>query len=403
MALREFEALLLNDPSSFDAEYGRAQALDALAEEDPAVPNVLHSIKAHEKLLLERASEMEEDLFRSVAKTCLDRLQSIGLFKRASAVHEALTARFPTDPEIRVQRAINFLLSDDLPSAKKILHNTLMNWRYHGRALLYYAYTLAQYDKDYEGAVAYFQEGFEMVEEKPLDGRLFLVYGEALQRLERDEDAIQVFKMGSELNLFPSEYQRSLYNVRDLEAKPFWSVQETGMGDQLEAIQSQWQKIRDEVKRILDDTDHFADESEHLLHVGDWKQLVLYSRGEKSETNCEKTPFTCKLLDSFPEARSCTRGQIKFSVLQPGTHVWPHCGPTNCRLRAHLALEAEQGRTAIRVAREKRFWEEGEWLVFDDSFEHEVWHNGTERRLVLILDIWHPDLSEYQRKHLPAI
>lgn len=30
--------------------------------------------------------------------------------------------------------------------------------------------------------------------------------------------------------------------------------------------------------------------------------------------------------------------KVKYSVMLPGTHVWPHTGPTNCRLRMHLGL-----------------------------------------------------------------
>lgn len=50
-----------------------------------------------------------------------------------------------------------------------------------------------------------------------------------------------------------------------------------------------------------------------------------------------------------------------------------------------------------------RTWREGELFIFDDSFEHEVWHNGSLPRLVLILDMWHPELSSHQRRSLPAI
>lgn len=41
--------------------------------------------------------------------------------------------------------------------------------------------------------------------------------------------------------------------------------------------------------------------------------------------------------------------------------------------------------------------------MFDDSFEHEVWHNGSGTRLVLIVDVWHPDLTRAERAQLPAI
>ena len=45
--------------------------------------------------------------------------------------------------------------------------------------------------------------------------------------------------------------------------------------------------------------------------------------------------------------------QVKFSVMSPGVHVWPHCGPTNCRVRAHLGLVVPEG-PRIRVVNETR-------------------------------------------------
>lgn len=37
-------------------------------------------------------------------------------------------------------------------------------------------------------------------------------------------------------------------------------------------------------------------------------------------------------------------------------------------------------------------------MVFDDSFEHEVWHRGDERRVVLLLNIWHPAITAAQKE-----
>jgi hypothetical protein len=40
-------------------------------------------------------------------------------------------------------------------------------------------------------------------------------------------------------------------------------------------------------------------------------------------------------------------------------------------------------------------WVQGKVRAFDDSFVHQVWHNGTRERIVLIAFMWHPDfLSE---------
>lgn len=50
-----------------------------------------------------------------------------------------------------------------------------------------------------------------------------------------------------------------------------------------------------------------------------------------------------------------------------------------------------------------RTWTEGNILILDDSFEHEVWHNGTTYRLILIVDVWHPDLTADEKKTLVPI
>jgi aspartyl/asparaginyl beta-hydroxylase (cupin superfamily) len=52
-----------------------------------------------------------------------------------------------------------------------------------------------------------------------------------------------------------------------------------------------------------------------------------------------------------------------------------------------------EGDCAIRVGHETRRWEEGRCLIFDDHFEHEAWNHTQEERIVLIVDLWHPDLT----------
>lgn len=41
--------------------------------------------------------------------------------------------------------------------------------------------------------------------------------------------------------------------------------------------------------------------------------------------------------------------------------------------------------------------------VFDDSFEHEAWHDGEKTRVILIVDLWHPDLSDDEVKFLTLL
>lgn len=156
------------------------------------------------------------------------------------------------------------------------------------------------------------------------------------------------------------------------------------------------------MKQIDPKTGSFLPEEENLLDKGQWMQFTLYARGKKNAKNCAKVPKVCELLDQITPAKSCVRGQIKYSLMKPGVHVWPHCGPTNCRIRAHLGLVIPEG-PKIRVADETRTWKEGQFIIIDDSFEHEVWHTGASDRLILIVDFWHPDIDEKTRRTLDPI
>jgi aspartate beta-hydroxylase len=211
------------------------------------------------------------------------------------------------------------------------------------------------------------------------------------------------YEAGTKQGLFLSAQQRSLHNVDRLKARPWWTVDETTYGDDLRKLAAEWRTIRKEGLNVLGlKKDGFKDESESLKDKGDWKEFMLWARGKKMDEKCKKTPQTCSLLEDFKAAVNCKRGQIKFSVMKPGTHVWAHTGPTNTRIRGHLGLAGTAG-AKIRVGDEIREWKEGDFIVFDDSFEHEVWHEGNKTRLVLIVDMWHPDLTEEEKNSLSPI
>ena len=39
-------------------------------------------------------------------------------------------------------------------------------------------------------------------------------------------------------------------------------------------------------------------------------------------------------------------------------------------------------------------WTPGRCVVFDDAFVHDAWNDSDRERVVLIVDLWHPDLSD---------
>lgn len=237
--------------------------------------------------------------------------------------------------------------------AKYVLHATLLRWRDNGLAAAHYGFVLKNHDQDLEGAALFLRQGIESGADGTSDGRFYFNLGDALIRLGRQAEAKAVFQQAAQRKLFPSEYQRSLYNVANLTARPFWTLPQSGYKHEFRLLEQNWLAIRDEGLSILNGDGYFIDEAENLRESGVWKQFELFARGKRNGRNCERAPFTCKLIDTFSAARFCKRGQVKFSIMHPNTHVWPHCGPTNCRLRAHLGLKVTTN-TTIRVATEIR-------------------------------------------------
>lgn len=73
-----FAELLLKDPGSFEAAYGRARALNAIAEEGQDVVKVREAIAAHETLIEEHGMDLDDAVYEQVASTCLERLKFLG-------------------------------------------------------------------------------------------------------------------------------------------------------------------------------------------------------------------------------------------------------------------------------------------------------------------------------------
>ncbi len=127
-----------------------------------------------------------------------------------------------------------------------------------------------------------------------------------------------------------------------------------------------------------------------LTDRGRWSVLYFYAGGRRVEETTRACPRTSELLSSVPGAGEA--GLSYLSVLRGGTHIQRHFGSTNTKLRCHLGLIVPEG-PRLRVGEEILEWREGECFVFDDSFDHEVWHEGDSERIVLIMDFWHPELT----------
>ncbi len=183
----------------------------------------------------------------------------------------------------------------------------------------------------------------------------------------------------------------------DLEARAWHDACEFPIAGYLE---SNYGAIRDEILALA--TAWFHRESERIGRTGNWDVAFLYERGRRHDDVCDACPVTTHGIEAYPTIRTAA-GLIYVSRMRPMTHIRPHRGPTNVRLRCHLPIKVPTGDCAIRVGEETRHWREGKCLVFDDFLVHEAWNHTDEDRVVLIVDLWHPGLSDTEVILLEAL
>ncbi|XP_053859073.1 aspartyl/asparaginyl beta-hydroxylase isoform X3 [Vidua macroura] len=399
-ALRAFEALVNQYPQSPRARYGKAQSEDDLAEKMRSNEMLQQAINTYDEVV--SLPNVPSDLIKLSLKREADRQQFLGRMRSSLVTLQKLVQLFPSETSFKNDLGVGYLLIGDNSNAKKVYEEVLSLAPNDGFAKVHYGFILKAENKIAE-SIPYLQEGLESGDPGTDDGRFYFHLGDALQRMG-DKEAYKWYELGYQRGHFASVWQRSLYNVKGLKAQPWWTARETGYTELVKSLEKNWKLIRDEGLAVMDKKRSlFLPEDENLREKGDWSQFTLWQQGRKNENACKSVPKTCALLERFPEATGCRRGQIKYSIMHPGTHVWPHTGPTNCRLRMHLGLVIPKEGCRIRCAQENRDWEEGKVLIFDDSFEHEVWQDAESYRLIFIVDVWHPELTAQQRRTLPAI
>jgi aspartyl/asparaginyl beta-hydroxylase (cupin superfamily) len=178
-------------------------------------------------------------------------------------------------------------------------------------------------------------------------------------------------------------------------------------------LEAQTGAIRKELEGVLARQDAFAPyvdaapagvrDPSGMAGNADWSACFLFKNGKPNPAMIEACPVTMAAMDKLPLAAMPGRGpSILFSALKPGAAIPPHHGFTNTRLICHLPLIVPDG-CALRVGSHVRPWREGELMVFDDSFEHEAWNRSDRLRMILLFDVWRPELTLTERAQVNAL
>jgi aspartate beta-hydroxylase len=176
----------------------------------------------------------------------------------------------------------------------------------------------------------------------------------------------------------------------------------------LDELEQATDEIAAELRGVLEDPQAFApyvqgnpkrprkDEA-GMLNNPAWSAHYLWKNGEEVRANAVRCPKTMRALRAAPLAHVPNRSpSVLFSLLRAGAHIPPHNGLVNTRLICHLPLVVPEP-CEFRVGNELRRWERGKAWLFDDTIEHEAWNRTNEMRVILLFDVWRPELTAEER------
>jgi tetratricopeptide (TPR) repeat protein len=321
-------------------------------------------------------------------------LQALGRHAEALAQHDRAVALAPDYEDARCNRGVALHALGRNAEAIECLEVVLAAEPGHAQAHFALGMALAAVDRHREAAThCRNAASLDPTYAAKLSGN-FTAYSEmhpaeaqaGMQRLNQYIGLFLTNHEGARMGVYPGLTSRPFHDLR----------QHPGV----RALEANFGAIRDEIEGLA--AAEFQAEAENLMDHGAWDVFLLYERSRKNEENCARCPTITRIIERYDTVRT-QAGLLYVSKLSPGTHIKPHRGPTNQRLRCHLGVRIPSGDCGLRVGGETRKWRQGECLVFDDALEHEAWNHSPEPRIVLIIDFWHPDLTPMEVAFLEGL
>ena len=144
-----------------------------------------------------------------------------------------------------------------------------------------------------------------------------------------------------------------------------------------------------EILKRRDDFAPFQTISPHQTFISDddkWKLFFLKGLGHVFKRNADQAPITMGILNRHPSVLSAY-----LSVLGPRKVLNPHHGPTSAILRYHLGIDIPPGKLCTLVVDGEEYqWENGGFVLFDDTFEHFAINESDQSRAILFMDVLRP-------------
>lgn len=197
--------------------------------------------------------------------------------------------------------------------------------------------------------------------------------------------------------------------VPGLSVKEFW---ENESFDWTQKLASKYNAIRKEFLDVTQDMKRLQEQGNNVwagaltedassYGVG-WKTLVLMDRSRWDPVNVNLFPVTAKAVHEA----GVPAVEVFFASLQPDSNIKPHSDFTNFVLTSHLGVDipySGENKCRIQIGDTVRQWINGEVMVFDTSLMHDAVNESDKTRYILMMRIWHPELTQVERDALQFI
>ena len=409
---------------SLESSLVRARALQASRQFTKAEA-------AYERILVEWPNETEAmSRLASYAQSRGDGARAVELLSQASQ-------RFPTNAQIALDLALAYLSVQQPDSARATLESILATepacftaWLLLGELrevqgdklgalkAWYQAVTRAQVAgnwHDQDSTPPHLLDAVVHAIKTVRAGRRDLFFGafddlrirfgsEPLKRVDR---AISAY-LGESSAVPPDARQRPrFFYFPDLPSEPYIDV---GLQPWTPLLREGFADIRAEALRVFAEDNRF----EHFVELkaggqmsdfvsgtgpaSAWEALFFWRHGLRTESTHQRCPRTSEILESIELCRIDGEApEICFSVLKPGTTILPHHGVSNTRAVMHLPLLVPPNCALNLIGVGEHVWQEGQPMMFDDTFQHEAWNHSPQTRIILLMDCWNPHLEPVEK------
>jgi hypothetical protein len=130
---------------------------------------------------------------------------------------------------------------------------------------------------------------------------------------------------------------------------------------------------------------------------GIWMAYYLRRHFQLQRVAAEQAPVSLRCNDD-----PATTREAMLAFLGPNSEINWHSDQVNFILTVYLPLISPFG-SWIRFADQTQWWVDSQCFVADSTYYHRSTNHSTQWRAVMIVDVWHPELTPIERVVLAQV